>query len=70
MGNSPIIPIKEPDYLQDIKEVKFLYEVETCPSVDIYKIFYNNNKTSERSLSKNDLQILQLKGINVSKPIK
>ncbi len=70
MGNSPIIPIKEPDYLQDIKEVQFLYEVETCPPVDIYKIFYNNNKTSERSLSKNDLQILQLKGIIVLKPIK
>ncbi len=67
MGNQAIFPMYEPKYLKDVLQVEFLYQVETNPPQNIYKILYINNKTCEMSLDKSDLQYLQQKGIKIIK---
>ncbi len=67
MGNQAIFPINEPKYLKDVLQVEFLYQVETNPPQNIYKILYINNKTCEMSLDESDLQYLQQKGIKIIK---
>ncbi len=67
MGNQAIFPINEQKYLKDVLQVEFLYQVETNPPQNIYKILYINNKTCEMSLDESDLQYLQQKGIKIIK---